>query len=494
MQPHVLIAGLFHETHTFLDFPSRLDQFSVSRGEELLRRRGDGSPLAGVLEAAERFAWRVIPALDVRAQPSGTVDQEVFDIFWSELEQAIRRAVADRLDAIYLVLHGAMVTTELLDVEGELLARLRRLPGCELLPVFGVFDLHATFTEPMARHSNCLIAYRENPHADAHAMAVLAAEKLHACLMSRTCPRTFWQHSGIAWPPTGTGTADSPMRDLEALARRLEAEHPEFVAVNVVGGFAFADTPDMGASFTVSTVGDEATAQPALNQLCELAWKLRELGDKRDPPLKEVLDEVASGLPGLTVIAEPSDNIGGGAPGDGTGLLRGLVEHRIANAAVCLCDPGAVAALQMLSPGERMSLPLGGRGSRLDPGPFMLEVEIVSRQPGRFALEDRHSHLASLCGDTFDMGACAVVRHGGVTILLTSIKTPPFDLGQWRSQGIEPASLSAIGVKAAVAHTRAYEPIAARMRWADTPGPCRSDLRQLPYRHVRRGIWPVTSG
>jgi microcystin degradation protein MlrC len=89
------------------------------------------------------------------------------------------------------------------------------------------------------------------------------------------------------------------------------------------------------------------------------------------------------------------------------------------------------------------------------------------------------------------MGPCAVVRAGGVTILLTSNKTPPFDLGQWRSQGIDPAKLSVIVAKAAVAHRRAYDPIAARMLWVDTPGPCTSHLRSLPFRHIRRPIYPL---
>ncbi|HEY6169810.1 MAG TPA: MlrC C-terminal domain-containing protein, partial [Verrucomicrobiae bacterium] len=133
----------------------------------------------------------------------------------------------------------------------------------------------------------------------------------------------------------------------------------------------------------------------------------------------------------------------------------------------------------------------GGKGSRLDAGPLTLDVELLSRSDGKFELEDKQSHLASMAGDRFDMGPCAVMRHGGLRILLTSNKTPPFDLGQWRSQGIEPAKLSVIAVKAAVAHRRAYDPIAARMFWVDTPGPCTSNLKSLPFRHVRRPIFPL---
>jgi len=78
-----------------------------------------------------------------------------------------------------------------------------------------------------------------------------------------------------------------------------------------------------------------------------------------------------------------------------------------------------------------------------------------------------------------------------VRILLTSRKTPPFDLGQWRSQGIEPEKLSVIGVKAAVAHRRAYDPIAGAHYTVATRGPCSSNLKQLPFRHVKRPVYPL---
>ena len=96
-----------------------------------------------------------------------------------------------------------------------------------------------------------------------------------------------------------------------------------------------------------------------------------------------------------------------------------------------------------------------------------------------------------MCGTSFDMGPCAVVRHGELTLLLTSVKTPPFDLGQWRSQGIEPTAFSVIAVKAAVAHRRAYEPIAVRMWSVDTPGPCTSNLRRFEWKRVRRPMFPL---
>lgn len=485
-RPRVLIAGLFHETHTFLDGTTGLGDFDVRLGDELLRYAGDSSPLGGVLESAAAYGWGIVPAVDFRAAPSATVEDAVVEAFWREL----RARIPAKLDAVYLVLHGAMVSQSLCDVEGEILARLRKSVGA--VPVFGSFDPHANFTQRMAELTNCLVAYRENPHTDGRSSAIFAADLLQRSLTTGQVPRMFWQHARLMWPPTGTGTAAEPMRSLEALARQMESEHPEFWAVNVIAGFSFADTPDTGVSFAIATTGAEAHAHAALQQLCALAGKGKAAGNVTDEPLAGTMARLTPLPPGLTVLVEPADNIGGGAPGDGTSLLRALVAHAIPNAAIAINDPEAVRYLSSLRVGTRATLPIGGKGSRLDPGPCTLEVELLRTSDGNFELIDKQSHLAAMAGDHFHMGPCAVVRHAGrLTILLTTRKTPPFDLGQWRSQGVDPTTLSVIVVKAAVAHRRVYDPIAARMFWVDTAGPCSSNLRSLPFEHVQRPIFPL---
>ena len=470
----ILIAGLFHETHTFLDGLTPLSDFQIRRGEELWASKGDSSPLGGVLGLADEFGWHMLPTADYRAQPSATVADEVIEQFWNDIAPASAKA---DFDAIYLVLHGAMVSQTLLDVEGEILRRLRTLTT---VPIFGVFDLHANFSPQMGALADCLVGYRENPHTDAREAGLIAARLLHRCLATGQRPRMQIQHPGLLWPPTGTGTATDPMLTLENRARQFEAAEDSLWAMNIVAGFSFADTPDTGVSFVACTTAD---ATPQLAALDQCARELTHLAQITDPPADEVLPQLKPLPTGLTVLVEPSDNIGGGAPGDGTGLLRALINQGISNAAICISDPESVSELEA---GAR-KIKLGGKGSRLDAGPLELEVELIALNDGRFELEDKNSHLASMCGDVFDMGRCAVVKHAGLTILITSVKTPPFDLGQWHSQGIAVENLSVVAVKAAVAHRRAYDKIAARMLWVDTPGPCSSNLQTLPYRHLRRG-------
>ncbi|MBK8090693.1 MAG: M81 family metallopeptidase [Verrucomicrobiaceae bacterium] len=489
MKKRVLISGLFHETHTFLDGTTGLGDFHITRGQDMLMAKGDSSPLGGVLELAEEFGWEVLPTVDYRAQPSATVEDDVVETFWKDFINHAEPHFSQPLDAFYFVLHGAMTSQRIQDVEGELLQRIRAIPALAKLPLFGVFDLHANFTARMAALSECLVGYRENPHTDAREAACVSARLLQRCLSSGELPHQKVQICSIVWPPTGTATSNDPMKTLETMAREME-KRSGIWSVSVVAGFAFADTKDTGVSL-LATGTDQQAMEDCLKSLSAKAHELRGLGNVIDPPLNEIMELVLAATSGLTVLVEPSDNIGGGAPGDGTGLLRALLDFEVANSAICIADPAAVKAAAASGIGSRVTLSIGGKGSRLDAGPVELEVEVIALSDGCFELEDKQSHLASMCGDRFDMGPTAVVRHTGLTILLTSTKTPPFDLGQWRSQGIEPTQLSVIAVKAAVAHRRAYDPIAARMLWVDTPGPCSSNLKTLPYKHIRRPIYPL---
>ena len=119
----VLLCGIFHETHSFVPQVTGFDKFDIRRGAEMLACAGDGSPLDGFLEVASAERWTIVPAASYVAMPAGPVADVVFEQFWRDVELVAKQEAKD-LDAIYLVLHGAMVTESLEDPEGELLERL----------------------------------------------------------------------------------------------------------------------------------------------------------------------------------------------------------------------------------------------------------------------------------------------------------------------------------------------------------------------------------
>jgi len=492
----VLVFGLFHETHCFLRGSTGTKAFEIREEASVFDAMGDSSPLGGVLEYADQQGWDVVPTLCASAVPGPMVEAEVFERYWHRFEEIAAPRLAAGVDAIFAILHGAFVCDHQCDVDGEVLRRIRTLPGASSIPMFGVYDLHANYSQAMAMNADCLVGYRENPHTDARESAIRAAALLSRSLLERKRPRQVLKQVPVLLPPTATASRAQPMKRLLELARRLEKQHSSFWAVNVNAGFAYADTPDTGLSFSIVTDGDEDEAQEALNQLNELALAHLEDCTSELESMQQVFHRLkemqrSGGIPGLIVLVEPSDNIGAGAPGNGTALLQAMVENEIANGAICLWAPEAVELLSKNQPGDVVSLKFEGSGSMHSSLPLIFECKLLRLCDGLFELENKQSHLASMSGDRFDMGQCAIVTYRGVVILLTSNRTPPMDLGQWRHVGLTPEKFSVLVVKAAVAHRKAYDPIAARQIWVDTPGPCSSNLTSFAYGRIRRPMFPL---
>lgn len=491
MKARVLLAGLFHQTNAFVGGRTTLDEFEIRRGEEILRGNGSASPVSGVLEVARENDWELLPALDVRAMSGATVADSVVELFWSEFLAVADEAAVEGIDGIFLLFHGAMVSESSTDVEGEILWRIRGTKHLADAPICGVFDLHANFTEAMARQSDGLIACRNELGADAGEAARDAAILLDGLMRTERRPVSIWEHPPIMWPLSSTATSDEPMLVLEERARELEAEIPDVVAVNVLAGFPYSDSPEAGVSFSAVADGDLELAHSALKELNVVSSSRREAGMRRGMELDEAIARLDEHEIGPVLLLEPSDNVAAGAPGDGTLLLRALLENDVPNAGVIIHDPETVMTLADARPGEYLEVAVGGKSGEIASEPLPLEVELVSKSDGMFVPELETGGSARVYGGTVEMGSCAVVCTEGVTVLLTSRRTPPFDLGQWRSQGVNPEYLFAIGLKAAFEHRPAYEPIAAASYVIDSPGPCAENLKLLPFERVSRPVYPL---
>lgn len=490
MRKRVLVASIVHETHTFVRRTTELTDFRIWQEEEMWQAEGDASILAGILEVGRACDWEILPVIEMCATPGGMVSDSAVNLFLETFRAVAERELPRGIDGILLNMHGAMVSQSHLDAEGEILRQVRAIPGLEATPLCGPLDLHGNFTPTMAHYANGFTAYRENPHTDVKETGKRASHLLDRLMRTQERAVMVYEHPPLVFPPTGTGTADEPMRSLEARAREIEAECPEILAVSIFAGFSFADIPETGVSFIAVTVGDPAVAQEYLRSLSVLALSMKEKGVRKGLPLEEVMERLKTHIDAPTLLVEPSDNIGGGASGDLTIVLKALLENEIQNSAVALHDPEAVELLWGKAVGERVTTAIGGKSGEMGAEPLILEVEMVSQSDGSYDLVDRHSHGAGQ-GLRQEMGRCVVVRCQGVTILLTSKRTPPFDLGQWYSQGILPETLSVIGVKAAVAHRQAYNPITKASYTLDTPGPCAENLQRFTFRHILRPIYPL---
>ena len=132
----VLSAEFAHETNTFSRVLTDYDKFMARsrclRGDEAIAARGHANTeLAGFLDAARAHGWRLVHVLSASANPGGPVTQDAFERLAGPVVEAAQRH-RHEIHGIALGLHGAMVTTQFEDGEGELLRRLRAVVGPDL--------------------------------------------------------------------------------------------------------------------------------------------------------------------------------------------------------------------------------------------------------------------------------------------------------------------------------------------------------------------------
>ena len=167
----IAVGAFLHETNTFAPTKATYDDFvhgggwpSMAHGADVLKvMRNINVGLAGFVEAAEANGWELVPTISAAAVPSAHVTNDAFERVMKEMVDGI--AAAGPIDAVYLDLHGAMVTEHYDDGEGETLARVRKVIGKDL-PLVVSLDLHANVSPEMMEHADALIAYRTYPHID----------------------------------------------------------------------------------------------------------------------------------------------------------------------------------------------------------------------------------------------------------------------------------------------------------------------------------------
>lgn len=488
MTPNVLMAGLFHETHTFLAQKTTLADFETAicaEGPEMLRAtRGNGSPMDGALSIADEAGWRVIPSIQMAAMPSGLVEAAAVVRFEDRFFADLAKHIGD-IDAVFLILHGAMVSEGCDDVEGAVLTRLAAelAKAGRKVPVVAVLDLHANVSQAMVDHSTVLDAYRENPHSDARETAVRAAQTLDRLLKSSVTVHQVRRPTPYVLPPTGVGSAVDPMRAVLARARQIEVEDPQIIGINVMAGYAYADIADCGFSMNVATCGDPARATAYLEELVAVLEAHLAEGYPKEEALDLILERVDALPPGHgpILLVEAADNIGGGSPGDATDILAPLLATGRRGIVAAINDPEAVRACVDAGQGASVHLMIGAKTDAFHGRPVVVAGLIRHLSDGVFDLENPKSHLASMRGTRIEMGPCAVLENDQAVILLTTHKTAPMDLGHLHSQGIRPEDAEFVIVKAAVSHKAAYDPIARASFNVDSAGLCTSNLARLPY-------------
>ncbi len=488
----IAVGGLLHETHGFAPTRTTLADFQQTwyAGAELVAGlEGTRSCLGGMIAGIQSRPqeWRLLPTFYAAAMPAGIVKAEAYETLVDRLVSGLAEVLP--VHGLLLHLHGAMITETTGDAETDIVRRMRRVVGPDV-PIVVVLDMHGNVNPALASQADVLLAYDTNPHIDLFARGLEAVSVLDACLTKQLRPVTVVRHPRLLLAPQFTDTSAMPLRALHARAQALERDD-RVVAVSILGGFAYADTPWTGPSVIVVTHDDRRLAQELADELCTLFMTHKASAAFRGLPPAQAVETALQSAAGPVILVDSADNIGGGTPGDGTEALQAMLTARVQAGTVVIADPEAVALCRAAGTGAQLTLAVGAKTDDWHGRPIEVTGQVMALSDGVYPCELPDHHFAAFYGDTLDMGPTAWLRVGGVNIVLNARKTPPFDLAQLRGIGIEPETQQMIVVKAAVAYRTAYLPIAASVVEMDTAGLCTSNLERFEYKHLRRPVYPL---
>ncbi|MGO3933380.1 M81 family metallopeptidase [Rhodopseudomonas pseudopalustris] len=485
----IAVGGFLHETNTFAPTKATWDDFvhgggwpAMTFGADVLKvMRGINVGLAGFIEEAEMKGWELAPTIACGASPSAHVTEDAFERIVKIMIDGIK--AAGRLDAVYLDLHGAMVTEHLDDGEGEILARVRKVIGPDL-PLVVSIDLHANVTPAMIAHADALIAYRTYPHVDMADTGRASAQHLDLLFQSgRRLAKAFRQLPFLI-PISWQCTFDEPTRGIYAKLAALQSD--AVPSLSFAPGFPAADFPDCGAS--VFAYGrTQAEADAAADQVAALV-----IGHENDfdgtiyspDDGVQLAMEIARDATRPVIIADTQDNPGAGGDSDTTGMLRALVRNNAKRAAIgVIYDPASAQAAHQAGVGATVQLALGGKSGIEGDAPYEASFVVERLSEGRFIAPGPY-----FGGREMEMGPSACLRIGDVRVVVSSHKAQLADQAMYRYVGIEPTQQAILVVKSSVHFRADFQPIAERLLICAAPGAMPADTASLPWTRLRKGV------
>nr|WP_321440649.1 M81 family metallopeptidase [uncultured Hyphomonas sp.] len=472
---------VIHETSRYSPIPTNLDSYRET--SLYLPSTNEGSRWRDRI--VDEVGWKqilgpggheVAVGVLASAQPSLPTSAAAYGRLRNEMLDALRKAMP--VDAVALFLHGAQVAEGVDDCEGDMLKGVREIVGPDV-PVGVVFDLHGNVSDEMVRYADVLLACLEYPHIDFSPRAAQVAQLLERAY--RGDVRPVMAHVRV--PMLGTYyTTRSPMREFVDWAKSHEGRDG-ILGVSLIHGFAWSDVEACGAGVIVVADGDEAAAQRLAEEIAEKYFALRDEIREPKPSTAEAVAEALAHQGAPVVIADTTDNPGGGAAGDSTFLLSELLNAGVKNAALgMIWDPVAVQMAMRAGEGATIDLRLGGKCGPASGAPLDVKAKV---------LKCRTDAAQVAQGVLSPLGDAVMIEIGGVRVVLNSLRNQVFDTACFEEFGIDPRDLEIVVVKSHQHFYQTFGPFASKVIYASPPGTVDQNYAELGLKKVRRPIYPI---
>ncbi len=482
----IFTACLGTETNTFASIPTGHQLFE----DTCLFRKASygknvpmfGAPLAVWKQRADAKGWQTVESLCAFAMPAGKTVKKVYEGFRDEIVADLRAALP--VDAVFLSMHGAMVAEGYDDCESDVLAAVRAVVGPDV-PVGAELDLHCNVGAGTMRDATVLVLFKEYPHVDVSERAEDLFTVMEGAIEGRTRPvmATFdCRMIGVFH------TTREPMRGFVDKLMAMEGKDG-VLSLSIAHGFPWSDIPEMSSRIIAVTDNDKPKAEKLAKELGMEFWGMR---DKTQPPYVSLDTAMARAsshnLPKPMVLADVSDNAGGGAASDSTFILRELLDRKIKDAAIAMFwDPGVVKLAFEVGEGAEFDLRLGGKLGPQSGAPIDCRAKVIGLARDVFITFGGQRKGSNPIGDA------AALQIGDVTVIVNTKRSQCHSLDCFRKLGVDPSTKKVVVVKSMQHFHAAYAPIASEVVYVAAPGALVPDWSLLPYTKADKTQWPFVA-
>ena len=432
--------------------------------------------------------WTALPLMGAMVGASGPVEHTFFLEVVDDLTSRLKAVMP--VDGVFLSLHGGAIGQREDDPEGVVLERVRAIIGPNV-PIVATLDLHANISTKMVENASILVVYRTNPHVDMHERGEESARHMRELLDGENATAGFVKLPMI--PPSVTqNTKSGPYADIIAYGQsKVDAR---VMNVSVVSGFSLGDSVKNGMSVVVTTRDDPELAQSLAMDIAQKTWDDRH---RYVPNLTSLEDATQMALdcgrdpamPSL-LFADVADNPGGGGRGNTIWILKAFHEAGVQGALLGIFfDPALASEAHQLGMGETFKAVFNrDEKHELSGGVFEAEAIVEGLHDGY--LVGTHGIAA---GHTINLGPMALLRVGGIRIVVVSVRQQCKDTAMFECFGIDIAEACSVIVKSRGHFRAAFDLHFSddRIVEVDVPGLTTPILTRIKYRKAPRPIFPL---
>ncbi|RED47448.1 M81 family metallopeptidase [Seonamhaeicola aphaedonensis] len=473
--PRVAITGLAIESSTFSPATTSEDAFHAYYGEDVFKY----FPFLNEPDDSLRKQAHYFPAVKGHAIPGGIVTKEAYDALMKKTLDSLRENIP--YDGLFFDIHGAMSVEGLDDPEGDMIKQIRSVVGYDCV-ISTCMDLHGNVSEKLAKETDLITCYRLAPHEDAFESKERALVNLLDRLKSgKNKPKyKAWIPVPILLPGEKTSTRIEPGKSLYAQVA------PQTKKLGVIDaaiwvGYAWADEPRNHAVVMV-TGDDKDEVKASAEMLAQSFWDVRNEFEFVAPtlPFEEAIKTAMKSDKKPFMLSDMGDNPTAGGAGDVTWTLNELLaieefKNKDGKSLIYASIPGPKLIKEALKVG------VGGKvkayvGAEVDyryAPPVLLEGEVTAIKKG-----DKNAEVE------------VVVKTGNISVIVTKKRKPYHYEKDFTDLNLNPRDTDVVVVKIGYLVPELYN---MRGDWvmALTPGGVDQDLERLPYKRIKRPMFPL---